>query len=98
MKATQGRWWQRRRIKSVLQMTPWVSLTDQSFDGFDRADAQIFTGVPQNALLSKTVENGAHDRAGSADEIRQLLLGQADVRAETVLAPSASTMREPRAG
>ena len=63
------------------------SLTDQLFDGFDRADAQIFTGVPQNALFSKTVEDGAHDRAGGANQIRQLLLGKADVRAETVLAP-----------
>ena len=63
------------------------SLTDQSLDGFDRADAQIFTGVPQNALFSKTVEDGAHYRAGGANEIRQLLLGEADVRAETMLAP-----------
>ena len=63
------------------------SLTDQLFDGFDRADAQIFTGVPQDALFSKTVEDGAHDRAGGTNEIRQLLLGKADVRAETVLTP-----------
>ena len=63
------------------------SLTDQLFDGFDRADAQIFTGVPQNTLFSKTVEDGAHDRAGGTNEIRQLLLGKADVRAETVLTP-----------
>jgi hypothetical protein len=57
------------------------------FDGFDPTHAQVFPVVPEDALFSESVEDRAYDWTARAHQVRKLLLGEANVLAEAVLAP-----------
>ena len=63
------------------------SCADQIFDGFDPTHAQVLPAVPEDALFSESIEDRAYDRTASADKVRKLLLREADVLPEAVLAP-----------
>ena len=74
---------------SVIQITvpQRCSWAAQTFDGFDPTYAQVLSAVPEDTLFSESVEDRAYDRPAHADKVRKLLLGEADVLAEAVLAP-----------
>src|SRR5262245_12481098 len=66
----------------------------QLLDVRDPADAHVLTVVAEDALVAELVEDRAHDRPARAHEVRQLLLREAEVLPEAVLAAGGEPARQ----